>query len=292
MFWVYGRLGAGFSLLAGFAAAVAHLRLMERPAPGAVVAATVLAGLTVLLSRPGALGCALFSVWLWHRRLRPCQPLGGGRRVGRRRPTRSLAPRVRRRRRPRRRRRGPSGMLGAAVFAERQWWFATELFTSWWLLLAVPALVTGLVDRRTRAPVAITGSLAVIWMLVPNDASFIHDFWNLLWLLPVAVGTAALADLVATRLARRSGPALAAVTGIALVAALTGVITAATRSATSRLRPASGALLQGAPLPPGLELVAVGAETPCHAGLRGGGRPRCSSRLRATSGGFNRRRRC
>jgi hypothetical protein len=261
MFWVYGRLGAGFSVLAGFAAAVAHLRRIERPDRGAVVAATVLAGLTVLLSWPGALGGALFTVWLWRRRgfdhvsrwvvaggsvgaaLLGLWLLGSG--AGADLVATAEARAV---------------YLGAAVFAERQWWFATELFTWWWLLLAVPALVTGLVDRRSRAPVAITGSLAVTWMLVPNDASFIHDFWNLLWLLPVAVGTAALADLVATRLRRRSVAALAVVTGIALIVALTGVITAGYPERYFDAPSRAGALLQDVAPPPGLELVAVGAE--------------------------------
>ena len=56
MFWVYGRLGAGFSVLVGFAAVVVHLRRTERPGRNAVAVAAVLAGLTVLLSWPGALG--------------------------------------------------------------------------------------------------------------------------------------------------------------------------------------------------------------------------------------------
>ena len=34
MFWVYGRLGAGFSVVTGFAALFAHLRRIERPCPG------------------------------------------------------------------------------------------------------------------------------------------------------------------------------------------------------------------------------------------------------------------
>ena len=68
MFWVYGRLGAGFSVLAGFAAIVAHLRRIERPGRGVVATAAVLAALTVLLSWPGAIGGALLGAWLWRRR--------------------------------------------------------------------------------------------------------------------------------------------------------------------------------------------------------------------------------
>jgi len=41
--------------------------------------------------------------------------------------------------------------------------------------VAGPALVAGLTDRRTRAPVAITAALGLLWTLVPTDASFIHE---------------------------------------------------------------------------------------------------------------------
>ena len=123
--------------------------------------------------------------------------------------------------------------IDPAGFVERQWWFATELFTWWWLLLLIPALVAGVKDRRTRAPVTITGVLGVLWTLVPTDASFIHDFWNLTLLLPAAIGTAALADVIGRRLGRGWAPAMAAVGAVALTAALTGVVAGSYRTATS-----------------------------------------------------------
>ncbi len=100
MFWVYGRLGAGFSVLAGFAALVAHLRRRARPGRGAVVTATVLAlpdGSAVLAGRSRwgfVLGLALAAA-----RLRRCQPLGAGGMVGRGGLARYVAVRIRGRRR-------------------------------------------------------------------------------------------------------------------------------------------------------------------------------------------------
>ena len=261
MFWVYGRLGAGFSVLAGFAALVAHLRRRARPGRGAVVTATVFALLTVLLSWPGALGGALFWVWLWWRRgfdavsrwvlagwlagavLLGTWLLGSG--AGADLITRA-GERV--------------AAIDPAGFVERQWWFATELFTWWWLLLLIPALVAGVTDRRTRAPVAITATLGVLWTLVPTDASFIHDFWNLTLLLPVAIGTAALADVIGRRLGRGWTPALAAVGAVALTVALTGVVAGSYPDRYFTAPSQAGALLREMPPPPGLEMVAVGAE--------------------------------
>jgi hypothetical protein len=261
MFWVYGRLGAGFSVLAGFAAVVVHLRRTERPGRNAVAVAAVLAGLTVLLSWPGALGGVLFWTWLWRRRgfdrvsrwvmtgwLAGAALLGlwlfgsgaGGDLVA------QASERV--------------ASLNPARFAERQWWFATELFTWWWLLLLVPALYAGVRDRRTRAPVVITASLAALWTLVPTDAAFIHDFWNLMWLLPAAIGTAALADLAAAKLGVRPIRALAATAAVAVVTALVGVASGSYPERYFESPAEAGALLQQVTPPPGLESVAVGAE--------------------------------
>ena len=153
MFWIYGRLGAGFSVLAGFAAIVAHLRRVERPGRGVAATAATLAALTVLLSWPGVIGGALLGAWLWRRRGLDgitrlvlegwcCGALllvvwlagsGGGADLVTRASDRIAA-------------------IDPAGFVERQWWFATELFTWWWLLLVIPALVAGFGDRRTRVP--------------------------------------------------------------------------------------------------------------------------------------------
>ncbi len=259
MFWIYGRLGAGFSVLAGFAAIVAHIRRVERPGRGVAATAAALAALTVLLSWPGAIGGALLGAWLWRRRGLDritrlvlggwcCGALllvvwlagsGGGADLVTRASDRIAA-------------------IDPARFVERQWWFATELFTWWWLLLVIPALVAGFGDRRTRIPVVITASLSALWTLVPTDASFIHDYWNLTFLLPVTLGTAALADMITRRLAR--GRAVTAVAAVALTAALAGVVIGTYPERYFVTPSQAGALLQQVPPRPDIEMVAVGAE--------------------------------
>ena len=149
-------------------------------------------------------------------------------------------------------------------------------------VLLVPALYAGLRDRRTRSPVVITASLAALWTLVPTDAAFIHDFWNLMWLLPAALGTAAFADLVAAKLSDRSIRALAATAAVAVVTALVGVATGELRGAVLRIPAEAGALLQQVtPLPLGSNRWRSAPRSPCPVGrLGGGGGPRVRDNTR------------
>ena len=81
-------------------------------------------------------------------------------------------------------------------FLRRQWAFAGhELLTSWWLrLLFVPALIAGLIDRRTRGPVVVTLAVAMSLTFALQQGAWIHRLWNFPWVAPTAIGFAALAD--------------------------------------------------------------------------------------------------
>lgn len=116
-------------------------------------------------------------------------------------------------------------------FLRRQWTFAGhELLTSWWLrLLFLPALIAGLVDRRTRGPVVVTLAVAMSLTFALQQGAWIHRLWNFPWVAPTSIGIAALADWVRRLLRGRSarlrvplGAAAAAVTLVTLAFVVTG----------------------------------------------------------------------
>ncbi len=92
-------------------------------------------------------------------------------------------------------------------FLARQWQFAShELMAPLWLrLLLVPALLAGVLDRRTRAPLLITLTFAATLTFGFQQGAWIHRLWNFPWLAPVTIGLAALADAARRAL---SGPAV------------------------------------------------------------------------------------
>ena len=63
-------------------------------------------------------------------------------------------------------------------FLERQWMFARRLLPTWYLVLALPALVAGLADARSRFLTAILASMVVAFAVVPADNAWVHDYWN------------------------------------------------------------------------------------------------------------------
>ncbi len=83
-------------------------------------------------------------------------------------------------------------------FLSRQWRFAGEelLAPVWLRWLLVPALLAGLVDRRTRVPVAITLGVAAVLTFGFQQGAWIHRLWNFPWLAPATIGLAALGDAV------------------------------------------------------------------------------------------------
>jgi hypothetical protein len=81
-------------------------------------------------------------------------------------------------------------------FLDRQWTFARGLLPGWYQVLAVPALVAGLADHRSRALTGMLVAMVVVFAVVPSDNAWIHDYWNFPVLLALFPGFAALADRV------------------------------------------------------------------------------------------------
>ncbi len=119
-------------------------------------------------------------------------------------------------------------------FLARQWRFAGhELMAPIWLrVLLLPALLAGVADRRTRAPMLITLAFAATLTFGFQQGAWIHRLWNFPWLAPVTIGLAALAD-AARRALRGSAARLRLPAGIlaATVAAATllAVVSGTTR---------------------------------------------------------------
>ncbi len=201
MFWMYGRVGGGFALIAGLAALVVYLRRTPAPSGWMIVLGALVTAATVMLSWVAAATAALFWVWLvWARRLdRVSIALAGGGLAGAAitaawilgatdlgELTSHAATRA-------------GGQFTFGEFLASQGEHALLLLPVWFLVLVIPALAAGLVDHRTRAIVAVTTLVAAVWTFAPQEGAMTHNFWNLNWLLPVTVGIAALVDAVLTR---------------------------------------------------------------------------------------------
>jgi hypothetical protein len=81
-------------------------------------------------------------------------------------------------------------------FLDRQWTFARGLLPVWYLALALPALVAGLADPRSRALTGMLAAMVVAFAVVPLDNAWVHDYWNFPVLTALFPGFAALADRV------------------------------------------------------------------------------------------------
>jgi len=79
-------------------------------------------------------------------------------------------------------------------FLDRQWTFARRLLPVWYLVLALPALVAGLADARSRFLTGVLASMVVVFAVVPADNAWVHDYWNFPALMALFPGFAALAD--------------------------------------------------------------------------------------------------
>ena len=100
-------------------------------------------------------------------------------------------------------------------FLERQWMFARGLLPAWYLVLAVPALVAGLADARSRFLTAVLASMVVVFAVVPADNAWVHDYWNFPALMALFPGFAALADRAGCALSgMRRGKADGSTTGL------------------------------------------------------------------------------
>jgi len=81
-------------------------------------------------------------------------------------------------------------------FAERQWDFAQILLPLWFTILALPALVVGLVDSRTRFLTTSLISMVLVFALVPSNGAWIHDYWNFPILLTLFPGFAVMSEWI------------------------------------------------------------------------------------------------
>ena len=81
-------------------------------------------------------------------------------------------------------------------FAERQWDFAQTLLPLWFTILALPALVVGLVDSRTRFLTTSLISMVLVFALVPSNGAWIHDYWNFPILLTLFPGFAVMSEWI------------------------------------------------------------------------------------------------
>ena len=126
---------------------------------------------------------------------------------------------------------GGSRTFTFGEFLARQWRFATEemLVPVWLRVLLVPCLLAGLIDRRTRAPTAITLAVAAALTFGVQQGAWVHRLWNFPWLAPVTIGFAALADWVRRPIPRRWRPLPAALAAVVIAGTLVAVASGSTR---------------------------------------------------------------
>ena len=81
-------------------------------------------------------------------------------------------------------------------FAERQWDFSQTLLPLWYTILALPALVVGLIDSRTRHLTTSLISMVLVFALVPSNGAWVHDYWNFPILLTLFPGFAVMSEWI------------------------------------------------------------------------------------------------
>ena len=276
-FYVYARIGVGYSLLVASTAAVAWLRENDDPPTWAVAGAAGLAAVAAMQSWIAVAALGLLAPWLFAGTLARRRSLcasAASRATGDAPATTTMLDRLRSWLSEGWSRALAAILLGAAAgaaitavwllnatdlaelgertafrfgndvstaieqrrfsfgeFLARQWTFAShELLAPIWLrALLLPALLAGLMDRRTRAPTLITLTLAATLTFGFQQGAWIHRLWNFPWLAPATIGLAALFDAgrraLRGRAARLRLPAglLAAMVGLAtLFAVITG----------------------------------------------------------------------
>ena len=141
-------------------------------------------------------------------------------------------------------------------FLARQWRFATEemLVPVWLRVLLAPCLLAGLIDRRTRAPAAITLAVAAALTFGVQQGAWVHRLWNFPWLAPVTIGFAALADWFRRLTPRRWRPLPAALAAVVIAGTLVAVVGGSTRQRYITDPAGAGAVLEQVGSLPGSEL--------------------------------------
>ena len=126
---------------------------------------------------------------------------------------------------------GPDGAgsrRGRGEFLSRQWDFATDalLVPPWLRVLLAPALLAGLIDRRTRVATAITLAMAAALTFGLQQGAWTHRLWNFPWIAPATIGLASLLDaarrVVPDRLRAPATAAAAALIAATMVAVVLG----------------------------------------------------------------------
>jgi len=192
--WVYGRLGLGF--LPNLAMVGMVLLLVDEATGRGLRRAAAATGAAVAASWQGAFLAPLLWLWLWRRRGldRTVIVMGAAVAVG------ALAVLVWVTQGG-----GVSELTDHAgnrmgvdrtvgEFLDRQWTFARGLLPVWYLVLALPALVAGLADSRSRTLTGMLATMVVVFAVVPSDNAWVHDYWNFPVLMALFPGFAALAD--------------------------------------------------------------------------------------------------
>ncbi|MDE0320191.1 MAG: hypothetical protein OXH86_06980 [Acidimicrobiaceae bacterium] len=264
-FYVYGRLGVSFSLLVASAAAVAWMRKSDMPSRRALLGLGSLAALAAMQSWISIAALGPLGLWLFASRFRQRRYAGAAR--GSPRSLRcwlasgwspaltafvvgtivglgitfswmlyatgfaELSEQVSVRVSNEVSSNGQTLTFSFGEFLARQWKFATEelLVPPWLRILIAPALLVGLVDRRTRVATAITLGAAAALTFGIQQGAWVHRLWNFPWLVPVTIGIAVLIDRARRLLGRWSR--MAAVLGAAalIIGTMTAVVVGSTR---------------------------------------------------------------
>ena len=231
-FYIYGRLGVGFSLVVAATAVVAHLRDAPSPSRKLLAAGAAVVALAAMQSwiAMGAVG--LLVLWLWTvagARSPALRWVAAGALAGAAvvavwllsgAGPADLSDQVANR--------TDTSVGGFGEFLSRQWRLAGDFTPVWLRWLVAPALVAGLADRRTRMATAVTLAVAAAWTFGLRQGAWIHRLWNFPWLAPVTIGLAALGDaacrLVRGRLALAAGALAAAVIAVTAFRVVTGPV--------------------------------------------------------------------
>lgn len=222
MFWAYGRIHGPLGASVLLAAVVADLRRREQVGTVRLAASAALAAFVAASNWLSLATAALLGLWL----------LAGRRRIDRvvvvvgaamavaaaatlvwvvaLSGTQELA--------------GSMGERATATGLTVEAWlgrmgrWADDLLPGWWRLLAILAVVGAAVERRVRRVAVAAGVLAIGWVVALPGGSFVHDYWLLPLVLPVALGAGGLvARLLAERSARLDR-------GVVLAAGAAGVV--------------------------------------------------------------------
>lgn len=253
-FFVYGRMGAGFSLIAVSAAAVAYLRERDDPPRWMMAGTGALAALTALQSWIAMAAMGLLVLWLFARRR--WSPAvwwaAAGTAAGiavtagwilAATPVAELGEVVAGR--------TDTARFTLGEFLARQWDFAGRLTPVWFRAAAPFALLAGIADRRTRLPLLITLGVAAGWTFGLQQGAWVHLLWNFPWVAPVTIGLGAGLDRLLRWAPGRVSRAAALLAGAALAVALYGTFAGPARSQFLTEPAAAGeVLLQASPVPP------------------------------------------